>query len=159
MMPVPLVESATTYFEAGAVLIGVESRLIDEGIVASGLGDLTAEQEKVLRDNQPADLDDAGPSVHVIDAETHAEHLRFDCFAHGPHYHYVLPDEGYQIVVTMDRAACGDPIDFAVECLRTRLRPMLAAAGRADLADLVDDGLIENALPAVQQLARELAAV
>jgi hypothetical protein len=159
MMPIPLVDAATTYFPAGALIIGVEGRQIDPDTVATELGDLTPAQEEAVRAQQPADLDDSGPSVHVIDGATGTEHLRFDCFDSGPHYHYVLPQEGYQIVVTMDRAACGDPIDFAVGCLRTQLRPMLRAAGREDLAELVDDNLIEEVAPAVHELARQLAGV
>jgi hypothetical protein len=159
MMPIPLVDAATTYFPAGVLVIGVEGRQIDPDTVAAELGHLTPAQEAAVKAQQPADLDDSGPSVHVIDAATGTEHLRFDCFDNGPHYHYVIPDEGYQIVVTMDRAACGDPIDFAVGCLQTRLRPMLAAAGRDDLAQLVDDDLIAEVIPAVHELARQLAAV
>jgi hypothetical protein len=158
IMPIPLVHEATTYFDAGALRIGVEGRAIDDEVVSTGLGDLTAGQAEELRVNQPADLDDSGPSVHVIEAETGVEHLRFDCFDHGPHYHYVLPDQGYQVIVTMDVAACGDPIEFAMECLRSRLRPMLQAAGRDDLAQSVDDHVIEQVVPSVQQLARKIAA-
>ena len=159
MMPIPLREDATEFFAAGALAIGVEGRVIDPEIVVTGLGTLSAEQESTLREHQPADLDDSGPSVHVLDAATGTEHLRFDCFENGPHYHYVLPDEGYQVVVSMDAAACGDPIDFTIECLRKRLRPMLLAAGRGDLADLVDDNEVASVLPAVQQLARKIATV
>jgi hypothetical protein len=158
MMPIPLVEQATRFFPAGALIIGVEGRDLDPEIVAAGLGDLTPEQAEAVRAQQPANLEDSGPSLHVMDAENGAEHLRFDCFANEPHYHYVLPQEGYQIVVTIDTAACGDPIDFAITCLRTRLRQMLETAGRADLAARVQDALVEQAVPAVQELARQIAA-
>lgn len=153
-MPIPLRAEETQFFEAGAVTIGVEPRTVDPATVREELGELTAEQWATIEAQQPANLDDGGPSIHVVGRATGTEYLRFDCFNDGPHYHYIRPDDGYQIVVTMDRAACGDPVDFALGCLRRRLRPMLEAAGQASLANDVDEAAVAAVLGDVERVAR-----
>jgi hypothetical protein len=151
-MPIPLKPEATHFFEAGVLTIGVELRAVDPVTVREELGELSAEQWSAIEAQQPKDLDDSGPSIHVLSEGI--EYLRFDCFRVGPHYHYIHPEDGYQVVVTMDRAACGEPLDFAVWCLRHRLIPMLEAAGQPALAAQVDPSAVAAVLPRIERLAR-----
>ena len=62
VMPIPPIEAHTTYFEAGAVRIGVEYRLLTDAIAAAA--------ERVAADGdepgQTTDLDDRGVSIHVF---------------------------------------------------------------------------------------------
>lgn len=154
VMPIALREKDTKFFEAGTIRIGVEGRALDPQEVAEGLGELSPEAKAQVEANQPEDLDDAGPSIHVLGTESGREFLRFDCFTKGPHYHYVYPGDGYQIVVMMDEAANGDPIDFALHCLRHRLAPMLARAGQHELAGSIDMAAVEAVIAPVETAAR-----
>lgn len=154
VMPIALREKDTKFFEAGVIRIGVEGRTVDPEEVSEGLGELSPEAKAQIEANQPEDLDDAGPSIHILGTESGREFLRFDCFTKGPHYHYVYPEDGYQIVVMMDEAAHGNPIDFALHCLRHRLGPMLARAGQPELAGSIDRAAVEAVLPPVEAAAR-----
>lgn len=158
VMPIALVEASTVFFPAGALTIGVEGRAVDPEAVRTGLGELSETARAQIEANQPKDLDDEGPSIHVLSAQTNVEYLRFDCFVKGAHYHYIRPEDGYQTVVMVDEAASGDPIDFAIGCLRHRLAPMLAQAGQSELAQAVDQADVDRVLGQVEEAARrELA--
>ncbi len=91
-------------------------------------------------------MEDRGWSVHVCDAATGAEYLRFDVFEGDPHYHYIHPGD-HHFVVPFDRAASGDMTEWAIECLRRRLPEMLEHAGASDLAARVDRAQLEAAIP------------
>ena len=67
---------------AGPVCLVVEARYLNDRAVSQTLGDEPAEGDDPL-------FDDYGPTVHVYGSADGIEHLRFDCFAHKPHYHYV----------------------------------------------------------------------
>jgi len=130
--PVPPVPTHTRYLGAGVLSIGVEYRHVDASVIAATYGDITV-REAGDDTPQPPILQDEGLTLHVCDAADGAEYLRFDLFDDNPHYHYIHPGQ-YHVVVPFDRAACGDMRDWAVACLRTRLRPMLEAAGAGELA-------------------------
>lgn len=73
--------------------------------------------------------DDGGGTVHVFDADM-TEFLRFDCFTHEPHYHYIYPDRP-QRVVAFDTAAHGDMTEWVFDTvLPQRLPSMLAHVGK-----------------------------
>ena len=130
--PVPPVPEHTRYVVAGPLVIGVEPRQVDASVIAATYGDITV--RGAGNDTpQPPILEDRGLTLHVCDATNGAEYLRFDLFDDNPHYHYIHPGK-HHLVVPFDRAACGDMRAWAVSCLRSRLRPMLEAAGAADLA-------------------------
>jgi hypothetical protein len=151
VMPIPPVEAHTAWFEAGAVRIGVEYRLLTDAIAAAG--------ELVSADGSErgavTGLDDRGVSLHVCgeqDGESR-EFLRFDCFAEDPHYHYVSWRDRSNEMIHLDPHADGDPLSWALDRIRTRLPQMLARAGAADVAARVDAAAIEGALPRVYEAA------
>src|SRR5262245_34225484 len=64
-----------------------------------------------------------------------AELLRFDLFRRGPHYH--VPASNPE-PIDLDPARDGDPLEFALACLRERLAPLLAQAGFPEIARAVE---------------------
>jgi len=148
IMPIAPVEEQTRYFEAGAIAIGVEYRLLNDAIAAKHVDSEAPEMDGT------AGLDDCGVSLHVF--ATHSdgqrlEHLRFDCFDEDPHYHYVDWKGQSNDMVHMDAIADGDPLAWALDRIRTRLPQMLERAGAADIP--VDPGAIEAVLPRVSEAA------
>jgi hypothetical protein len=150
-MPIPPIEAHTQWFDAGAVRFGVEYRLLTEAIAAA------AEVEAALGGDRadPASFDDRGVSIHVVgnDEQGSFEYLRFDCFQEDPHYHYVSWRERTNEMLHLDAVAEGDPLAWALERLRTRLREMLARAGAAHIAARVDPRAVEVVLPRVAEAA------
>jgi hypothetical protein len=153
VMPIPPVEAHTAWFEAGALRIGVEYRLLTDAVAAAAASRL-AEASGDER-GQTSELDDRGVSLHVCgqqDGEWR-EFLRFDCFAEDPHYHYVSWRAKANEMIHLDPVADGDPLHWALERIRTRLPQMLARAGAADVAARVDVAALEEALPRVTEAA------
>jgi hypothetical protein len=152
-MPIPPVEQQTEYFDAGAVTFGVEYRLLTDAIAA-----VSASQDARGTDGGPAGFDDRGVAIHVLgrDAESGErplEYLRFDCFNEDPHYHYICWRERSNEMLHLDPVADGDPLQWALERIRTRLPQMLERAGAAELASRVDLRLVEAVLPRVSEAA------
>ncbi len=117
-MLIPIMEEETTWIEAGPLRVGVESRVFgtpDRGVM------------------------ERGPSVHIHDAATREEWLRFDCFDNQPHYHYILQAHQHNIVWGYDPVANGPIFDWVILCLRERLPAMLERAGAPQLAARVRD--------------------
>ena len=99
--PVPPVPEHTRYVGAGALSIGVEYRQVDASVIAATYGDVEL-REAGDDTPQPPILDDRGLTLHVCDAATGDEYLRFDVFEDNPHYHYIHPRESH-LVVPFDR--------------------------------------------------------
>jgi hypothetical protein len=131
MMPIPMVPEHCHPVEAGAVRLVVESRRLTDAILAETYGADDPREEHVH-------FDDGGASVHVCGADDGLEYLRFDCFELEPHYHYIDPHEGSQVMVRIDELAVGDPERFALDCLATRLPGMLRFTGATELAAAVE---------------------
>jgi hypothetical protein len=159
--PVPHVPENTLMFEAGPITIGVEYRLLNEEIlaqvygaeraaetVASGFGNPDAVSEHAV---------DSGVSIHVFDAGTGVEHLRFDDLDFNKHYHYLRSD-GRHLVVWYDDVSNGDLVTWALAALRDRAGQMLELAGAAHLASRIDPGTVTRALAEVEVAARAKAA-
>ena len=140
----PLAEK-TVVIDAGAVTIGVENRIINEATVRASL--VAAREDDGVVRTTPVD-DDGGISLHVFDAATGDEHLRFDLFEHHPHYHYICPGE-YQVNIPYDRNASGDMFEWAMACLRHRLPDMLAYGDAPELGARIDPAALDRALPEV----------
>jgi hypothetical protein len=143
--PIALVEEQTRWFPAGPVVFGVEYRVLDSATIAA---EFTDEQRAASRidDVRPgASVDDGGLSIHVCDAASRRELLRFDCFAETPHYHYINVDGGNR-AIAFDPIANGDMVEWVATCLRTRLGQMLAQAGATELARVIDPGSVKSAL-------------
>ncbi len=151
LMPIPPVESQTEYFEAGAVRFGVEYRLLDDAIAAASKVESAGGQDSA------GSIDDRGVSLHVFgsaaEGEELLEHLRFDCFDEDPHYHYVSWKDRSNEMLHIDPVADGDPLTWALERIRSRLRQMLERAGAADVAARVDLRQVEEALSKVSEAA------
>lgn len=150
VMPIPPVEENTTWFDAGAVRVGVEYRLLDDAIAAAN--QLT---EAAGESRGEAAVDDRGVSLHVCgeqDGEWR-EFLRFDCFAEDPHYHYVGWREKTNEMIHLDPVADGDPLAWALERIRTRLPQMLTRAGAADVAQRIAPTIVEEVLVKVTRAA------
>lgn len=150
-MPIPPVEGQTRWFEAGALRIGVEYRLLNDAIAASSAVDAASGPDSA----DVASFDDRGVSLHVCVEEDgrFPERLRFDCFQEDPHYHYVSWLERSNEMLHLDPVADGDPLHWALERIRTRLPQMLERAGVKDAAARVDPALLEAVLPRVTEAA------
>jgi hypothetical protein len=150
IMPIPPVEAHSTRFEAGPVEIWVEYRLLDDAIAAA---------HTVLQgyEGEIETIEDRGVSLHVFgEVEPDApmvELLRFDCFDEDPHYHYVSYAAMTNEMVHIEPAAMGDPLQWALERIRTRLPQMVARAGAASLASRLDAAALEAVLPKVAECA------
>jgi len=83
------------------------------------------------------------------------ELLRFDCFDQRPHYHYDPGDKNERY--DMDVTTAGNPINWTMKQLRTRLQPMLERAGYAELAQKLDCAMVLQKLDQVEEAARYMA--
>ena len=137
-MLIPIMEDETTWFTAGPLLFGVESR-------AFGKPD--------------GEVLERGASVHVLDAATREEWLRFDCFDNEPHYHYILQALQHNVVWGYDPAANGPMFRWTIDTLRDNVVPMLRRAGAEALADKVErqgyDTAVLDQVEAAMVKARE----
>jgi hypothetical protein len=137
--PIPLDEARTTWFPAGPVTFGLEERVLDEAVVRATYSNEERARSAIDDVQDGAFADDGGLSVHVCQAVSGRELLRFDCFAATPHYHYI-PVGGGNHAIAFDADANGEMASWVAGCLRSRLPAMLTRAGAADLAgDLVAD--------------------
>lgn len=155
-MPIPPIEANTEYVEAGVLRIGIEYRELTDELVAAirqTLQAATGNEEGPIEN-----LDDDGVSLHVFaeqDGEMR-EHLRFDCFREDPHYHYVNWTAHSNEVLRIDPVADGDPVDWALARLRSRLPQMLVRAGAVTVVPRIDTALLDAAMPLVTEAAYRL---
>jgi hypothetical protein len=134
MLPIPMVPEHCIALDAGPVQLVVEARQLTNEIVEESL----PPEYRAVRDRgAAAQLDDFGASLHVVGTDDGREHLRFDCFEHSPHYHYVRHSDATQVVVAIDFHAEADATAWTLTRLRTRLPEMLEFAGVPALADEV----------------------
>lgn len=150
IMPIPPVEAQSERFEIGPLSIWVEYRLLDDAIAAA----------HVVTENYDGDIpaiEDRGVSLHVFGepapGRPQVEFLRFDCFDEDPHYHYVSYENSTNEMVHLDPHAHGDSLEWALDCIRTRLPQMLERASGATLAARVELRRVEEALPLVAAAA------
>ncbi|MAJ59784.1 MAG: hypothetical protein CBC48_07400 [bacterium TMED88] len=151
LMPIPPIEAQTRFFKANPIVIGVEYRLLDEEIAASS-ETATARGSDM---GPGAGMDDRGVSLHVyaVEGGEKLEHLRFDCFDEDPHYHYVSWKDRTNQMVHIDVAAVGDPVDWALDCIGTRLPQMLDRAGAEETVKKLDLIALQTILPRVTEAA------
>jgi hypothetical protein len=151
--PIPPEAECTEYVTAGPVVLGLERRRLDPGVLDRTRTD---EQKAYIDANiaAVAGFDDQGLSIHVFDAQTNFEYLRFDMFDNEPHYHYLWPD--HVLVIPWDEAAHGEMWDWTLRSIATRLPEMLRYADAPELADRVD---MDEVRRAVDELGRRRDAV
>lgn len=152
LMPIPPVDEQMQLFHAGIIMIGVEYRLLDDAIAAASV-----KSNALGEDLGPNTFGiDRGVSLHVFanseDGEA-LEYLRFDCFDEDPHYHYISWSERTNQMIHIDPVASGDPLDWALRCIRHQLRPMLERAGAAKSASHFEAAQVEAILPRVAEAA------
>ena len=165
----------TRYIPAGAVTIGVEYRSLGgDGSELSGnyreayadnpsllerIDAVAAASRAAGEAGAAPGLPDAGVSLHVFDAETGDEFLRFDCFDEEPHYHYISPErpnaQVVNCVVAIDEDSGGTGLAVVGGPIRTRVRSMLDRAGAPELATRVDPDVLERALEEATAVARD----
>ena len=127
-LPIPMVTEHCIPVDAGAVQLVVESRTLTNEILERAFPGGVDTQVR---------FDDFGASLHVCGTTDGLEYLRFDCFEHEPHYHYIEQAAGANTVVRIDELAVGDPVDFSLACVEYHLPAMLRHCGVAALADEV----------------------
>jgi hypothetical protein len=100
--------------------------------------------------------EDRGVTIHVMGspAGEMTELLRFDCFEQVPHYHYAPLGRNERL--NLDKVAAGDPLEWALGRLRTRLPEMLEYAGFSEVAGQLDAGLLRSKLDEVAEAAHAL---
>lgn len=154
VMPIAIDWNHTIEIAAGPVTFVVEARSLTQKALLDNERDRNV-TETLVGDNY-ADLLDGGASLHVLGAADRLEYLRFDCFDNEPHYHYIDNAAQGNTIVRFDNIAEGDPLEWTVRTVSTRLPEMLEHVGNRDLAaavrqhgDEVDGG--------VRQLGEKLA--
>jgi hypothetical protein len=146
VLPIPMVTEHCHPVDAGPVQLVVESRKLTNTIL-----------DQTYADSLPVTglaFDDHGASLHVVGTVDGLEHVRFDCFEHEPHYHYIEHATGSNVIVRIDEVAVGDPVAFTLRCVRERLPEMLENAGQAELAAAAraDTAKVHAALDRVAEL-------
>lgn len=153
-MPIPRVAEHCVGVDAGPLRFEVESRDLTNDILRAEFAPGTVNVDGL-------EFDDFGASLHVCGPDG-LEHLRFDCFEHEPHYHYIDHARGGNLICRIDEVAEGDPIDWTLGRLRHRLPEMLESCGLTSLAEATRADLpaVLGALDQVAELlgrARQLA--
>jgi hypothetical protein len=127
-LPIPMITEHCIPVDAGAVQLVVESRVLTNDIIQDTFEGAVAAD---------VTFDDFGATLHVCGTADGLEHLRFDCFEHEPHYHYIDQGAVTNTVVRIDELAVGDPVEFSLACVEHHLPDMLRHCGVGDLADEV----------------------
>lgn len=133
VMPIPMDPDHCVEIAAGPLVFVAEARWLS----ADGVRDHASSTGRLDEIDDVEGLQDSGLSVHVLDARTGREHLRFDCFQNEPHYHYIDQAAGTNIVVRIDDVAEGDPVAWVLGRLRERLPEMLDFVRLPTLANIV----------------------
>lgn len=158
-IPIPPAPEATEYVQQGRLRIGVEYRVVDDHALDEHFAS-SDRQKAILKETREdfglehGDIAYEGVSVHVIDAETGHEHLRFDAFPEDPHYHYIVPGDHHQVIV-FDNVAEPDFTHWVMDRLQARMADMLAYAGAEELASAVTADQIAAIMPRVRELVGE----
>lgn len=161
ILPIPWIPEHTELIPAGVLTIGVGYRVLDEPTAKAYLDEVGYVRDDGDGGERTYVGRDAGVCIHVlgppagspgaVDSRDLVEYLRLDCFDDEPHYHYVYNQEGAQDRVFLDPVLDGDPMEWALDRLRTRLPAVLRKVGAPELADRVDPAEIAAALPEVRR--------
>ena len=80
--------------------------------------------------------------------------LQFYCFDHLPHYYYGPEERGDRM--SIDQTTEGDPLDWSVWLLTSRLSELIARAGFEQVADEIDMSALEPTLAEMESAARKI---
>jgi hypothetical protein len=149
--PQPRAEkSATRYFPAGAITLGLEYRRVTPQPLAATYAKDPVGLAELEEESPAGGFFDQGVTIRVCGSDDGHEYLRFDCFDNHPHYHYIhcAPEGGEAVnnVVAFDAVAMGEMLPWAVERIRTRLPEMLSEAGGGHLVGELDSELVNRVL-------------
>lgn len=86
--------------------------------------------------------------VTVASSDAGARILRFDCFNKGPHYH--VGPAGKDAVHDMVAEGITNPVSWTLDQLKTRLSPLVKAAGYDEIAQRIDQTTIAERLSQVE---------
>jgi len=155
ILPIPWIAEHTEMIPAGVLTIGVGHRVLDEATAKAYLDEVGFQREHDDDGGERTYMGrDAGVCIHVLgpgrDGEL-VEYLRLDCFDDEPHYHYVYNDERAQDRVFLDPTLEGDPMEWALDRVRTRMPEVLVKVGAPELAAQLDQDAIEAAMPEVRR--------
>jgi len=104
-MPIRAFPEHTVRIPGGAVTFGVEYRRLDEATILAEMGpDARARFGGVVPAGMGAVIEEDGVALHVFDAATGDELLRFDCFDDAAHWHLLAPGGGRNVVIEHDPA-------------------------------------------------------
>ncbi len=144
---VPMDPGATRSFEAGGLTFGVEVRALNAEVLQRAYGH---DPEKLARTRSEFQqgLELVGRSVHVFDAETEEEYLRFDAFDDEPHYHYIFPGS-HHTIVWWDEVAHGPLPERLPTLLHDRLAEMLGVVVEPGRLARIDLAAVDRVLPDV----------
>jgi hypothetical protein len=161
--PQPPVDEHTHRMPAGNLTIGVEYRTVDPASLQATYSGNDAHLAELFERWPGGGFTDEGVSIHVWGADDGHEYLRFDVFDDEPHYHYnhVTDPDGGEIVnnvIDFDTVALGEMLPWVLDCLRTRLAPMLVEAGGTHLVDALDTARIDAVLRDVEAMAERVRA-
>ncbi len=154
--PIPPDEKHTTWIPAGALMIGVEYRVLDDAELAANYAG--AQMKEIQANIEGGPVSDNGVSLHVKATHDDHEYLRFDLFEHEPHYHYIEPSGQRQTIVEYDSVAMGEMLPWALNQLRTRLGEMLRFAGGESVVGRIDTLALDQGLRKVERTARSAQA-
>jgi hypothetical protein len=154
--PQPPVAENTRRLPAGNLTIGVEYRAVDPASLQSTYAGNDAHLAELFERWPGGGFTDEGVSIHIWGTDDDHEYLRFDVFDDEPHYHYNHPgDEIVNNVIDFDAVALGDMLPWVIDCIRTRLAPMLVEAGGAHLVDGLDAAAIGAVMDDLEVLAEQ----
>ena len=157
-LPVPAFLEHTVTVPCGAITFGVEYRRLDEATIMAVYGpDSRAKFGGVRPAGMAEVVEEDGISLHVFDAATGEERLRFDCFDDAPHYHLLAPAASRNVVVEHDPSD-GPLLDWALDHLGSSLAAMLEEAGAGDLARQLDPAAVSRAVTTTRHVARYVSA-
>jgi hypothetical protein len=171
ILPIPHIPEQTEMIPAGVLTIGVGYRVLDETIAKAYLDRVGYQRVDGDGHERRYEGADGGVCIHVFgpppgrepddtsgDGEL-VEYVRFDCFDDEPHYHYVYNAERAQDRVFLDPTLEGDPMEWALERLRTRLPDVLRKVGAPELAARVDPATMTAVIPAVVEAIERASAL
>ena len=114
-LPVPAFAEHTVSIPAGVITFGVEYRHLDEATILAFYGpDSRAKFGNKMPAGMTAVVEEDGLSLHVFDAATGDELLRFDCFAEAAHWHLLSAPDSRNVVIEHDADAEGPLVEWAL---------------------------------------------
>ncbi len=153
VQPEPPDPDECRWFDAGAVRLGLEYRVLDPERLAEAFSKSEADLAEIEANSPEGGFFDSGVSIHVVGATDGHEYLRFDAFDADPHYHYVRPTGDHNHWIPFDPIAGGDMLAFAIRCLRERLGSMLTQAGGQSVAARLNDVELGPVIDEIERLA------